>query len=124
MFELTLETHFCAAHHLREYEGKCESLHGHNYHVEIILGGTELNELGMLMDFKDVKRMANSIMDRLDHGYLNDIEPFDETNPTTEHIAQYIAESMNDKMPESVHVEKVRCWESEKCAASYIPVSE
>lgn len=121
MYELTLESHFSAAHHLREYEGKCEKLHGHNYQVEIVLAAEELNDSGMVMDFKDAKKVVGDVMDYLDHDYLNDVEPFDQLNPTTEHIARYIAESVGNHMPDHVRVGQVTCWESEKCAARYIP---
>ncbi len=121
MYELSMETHFSAAHHLRDYEGQCENLHGHNYHVEIVLSADGLNELGMVMDFKDAKSLVGDVMDQLDHEYLNEVEPFDRINPTTEHIARHIAVSVNERLPEDVSVGEVTCWESEKCAARYIP---
>lgn len=124
MYELSLQTHFAAAHRLREYEGKCESLHGHNYHVDLVLGGRELNESGMLMDFKEAKAIAGDVVERLDHGYLNETEPFDEINPTTEQIARHIAVEVGRRLPEGIGVRSVTCWESEKCAARYIPESE
>lgn len=121
MYELSLETHFSAAHHLRNYQGKCENLHGHNYNVEIVLGGSELNELGMLVDFKDAKGIIGEVVDRLDHGYLNEVSPFDELNPSTENIARHVAEEVAEGLPDGVTVRQVTCWESEKCAARYIP---
>lgn len=121
MYELILETHFSAAHRLREYEGQCENLHGHNYHVEVVLAGEELNELGMLMDFKHAKGLLEDVMDRLDHKYLNEVEPFDQLNPTTENIAQHICESLACPLPEDIRIGRITCWESEKCAARYIP---
>lgn len=121
MYELSLQTDFAAAHRLREYQGKCENLHGHNYHVELVLGGRRLNETGMLMDFKEAKSIAGEVVDRLDHEYLNETEPFDEINPTTEQIARHIAHEVDARLPEGVSVRSVTCWESEKCAARYIP---
>jgi 6-pyruvoyltetrahydropterin/6-carboxytetrahydropterin synthase len=124
MYELTLQTDFAAAHRLREYEGKCESLHGHNYHVELVLGGCTLNDIGMLIDFKEAKAIAGEVVDRLDHEYLNETEPFDRINPTTEQIAAHIAEEVAGRLPAGVEVRSVTCWESEKCAARYIPEAE
>ncbi|MFW6456894.1 MAG: 6-carboxytetrahydropterin synthase QueD [Planctomycetota bacterium] len=121
MYELSMETHFSAAHRLREYDGECESLHGHNYNLEVVLEGDELNQTGMLIDFKEAKSIVGTVVNHLDHKYINEIEPFDRINPTTEHIARYICESMEGRLPEHVGVKQVTCWESEKCAARYIP---
>ncbi|MFW6457120.1 MAG: 6-carboxytetrahydropterin synthase QueD [Planctomycetota bacterium] len=121
MYELMLKTHFSAAHRLREYEGQCENLHGHNYHVEVVLAGDELDESGMLIDFKKAKGFLKEVMGRLDHEYLNEVEPFDQLNPTTENIARHIAEVLAALLPEGLRIGRVTCWESEKCAARYIP---
>lgn len=102
---------------MRGYEGKCENLHGHNWHVTVRLAGEELDELGMLMDFRDAKGLLNKILDRLDHKYLNEVEPFDEVNPTTENLAEYVAREMSRKLPTGVDVSSVTCWESEQCGA-------
>ncbi len=123
MYQLHVETNFSAAHNLREYEGKCENLHGHNYKVEVEIGGDTLDKSGMLADFKEIKRICANVTDRLDHGYLNDIEPFDCINPTTEHIASHICKSLQASLPKGLVVNSVTCWESEKCAARYLPQS-
>jgi len=121
MYELVIETRFCAAHRLRDYDGKCERLHGHNYRLECVLAGAELDAVGMLMDFKEAKRIAEETVARLDHRYLNEVEPFDEVNPTTEQIARVVAAGLASSLPEGVAVKAVTCWESEDCAARYIP---
>ncbi len=123
MYQLHVETDFSAAHNLRGYEGKCENLHGHNYKVEVKISGKELNEIGMLADFKEVKGLCEDVVDRLDHGYLNDSSPFDTVNPTTENIAAYICEKLQDSLKQGLQVDSVKCWESERCAAIYIPES-
>jgi len=117
MYELIIETHFGAAHRLRDYEGECENLHGHNWHVTVKVTGEELNELGMLMDFRDLKEMLNNALDRLDHKYLNEIEPFDRINPTTENLAEYVGEQLSRQLPAGVGVSSVTCWESDHCGA-------
>ncbi len=119
MYYLTVEDWFSSAHQLREYKGKCENLHGHNWKVELEVAGSELGSVGMLMDFGDLKRILKEIMDRLDHKCLNEIEPFDKINPTSELIAKFIAETAAGKLPAGIVVYQVTVWESEKCRASY-----
>ena len=121
MFELTIKTEFAAAHRLREYEGACENLHGHNYKVDVALCGERLNDLGILIDFKDVKAALAEIIDRLDHVFLNEAAPFDTTNPTAENIAKHICEELAARMPEAVAVKNITVWESDRCSATYIP---
>jgi len=121
MYELMVGTHFAAAHKLRNYGGECENLHGHNWRIEVRLGSDKLNDQGMVMDFKEVKTLLEGVISRLDHKYLNEVEPFDALNPTTEHLASYVAAELSGRLPEPVRVMAVSCWESDRCAASYIP---
>ena len=121
MYELTLDTRFCAAHKMRGYEGQCERLHGHNYRVTIVLCGRELDDVGMLMDFREVKRLAAEVTGRLDHRYLNELPPFDTINPSAEHLARHVADGMAATLPEGIAVRSVTCWESDDCAARYVP---
>ncbi len=121
MYQLHIETEFSAAHNLRGYQGKCEKLHGHNYIVEVEVSGNKLDETGMLVDFKVIKNLCIEITERLDHGYLNDIEPFDRINPTTENIARHLCETIQDELPVGLRATSVTCWESGKCAARYVP---
>ena len=120
MYEISYETHFAAAHNLRGYSGSCERLHGHNWKVQVLLRASTLDELGMVLDFRDVKARVDGLLDTLDHGYLNTIEPFTAANPTTENIARWIFEELGKKLPDSVSVHKVTVWESERCGASYM----
>ena len=121
MYELVIETRFCAAHRLRDYEGQCERLHGHNYRVEVLLAGQELNPAGMLLDFKDASAIAEAAVSKLDHQYLNEIEPFDTSNPTAERIARHVADEVAGRLPPGLTVKAVTCWESDRCAARYLP---
>ena len=121
MFELTVKTEFAAAHRLREYEGACENLHGHNYKIDVVLCGERLDDTGMLIDFKDVKAALAEIVGRLDHVFLNEAEPFDEVNPTAENVAKHICEQLAARMPDAVAVKSVAVWESDRCGATYIP---
>jgi len=120
MYELKITTDFSAAHNLRGYQGKCENLHGHNWKVEVWVTAEKLDELGMLMDFKELKAATNDLLDTLDHKYLNEVPPFDEINTTAENIARYIFEKLSEKLNDgNARVAKVRAWESDNAAASY-----
>ncbi len=119
MYELVLKTHFAAAHNLREYHGNCERLHGHNWHIEVRLVGRKLNRLGMLIDFRDAKRLLKQVTDRLDHNYLNEVPPFDRTNPTTENIARFIFDELAKTLPKGVRPASVTSWESQGCGVTY-----
>ena len=77
MFEVAVEQGFASAHALRNYKGRCENVHGHNWKVQVVIEGEKLDETGMLVDFLDVKRLMGDIVDRLDHQFLNEIRPFD-----------------------------------------------
>ncbi len=89
MFEVRVETDFAAAHFLRDYHGKCENLHGHNYKVYAHVRGSKLNEGGMLLDFTQLKAALKSVCAKLDHTNLNDMPYFDQ-NPSAERIAKFI----------------------------------
>ena len=121
MFEIRLETDFAAAHRLREYDGDCERLHGHNWRVRVMLEADRLNALGMAIDFRDAKAILAEVLEDFDHSFLNDLEPFRETNPTTENIAQTIAERMAPRLPDGVRMGSVTAWESARCSATYRP---
>ncbi len=120
MYELTILTGFSAAHNLREYDGACERLHGHNWRVEVCVKGPELNELDMLVDFSVLKAEASKVMEYLDHVHLNKIEPFDTINPSAENIARFIYGKLSKTLNcEAFSVSLVKVWESEGAAASY-----
>lgn len=121
-FDLHLTVHFAAAHNLREYPGNCERLHGHNWVVDVVLQSEQLNELGMVMDFREVKAVLRNILNDLDHHYLNDIDIFKTVNPTTENIAKYIYGRLKASVRPPVSVRRVTAWESEGCGASYYEV--
>jgi 6-pyruvoyltetrahydropterin/6-carboxytetrahydropterin synthase len=120
MYELTIETGFASAHQLRGYKGKCEKMHGHNWKVQISVTAERLNEIDLVIDFHDLKRVANEVVSPLDHAYLNEIFPFTEKNPSSENIAKWIYDSMNKKLSEdNVRVSSVTVWESDTASASY-----
>ena len=131
MYELTIISDFAAAHNLRQYEGECENLHGHNWKVEVMVESKRLNKIGLAVDFKALKKILNNILEKLDHKYLNDIPPFNKENPSSENIARYIYQEFekalsNPPIPPlqrggkgGLKVAKVKVWESDNAAATY-----
>ena len=121
MFELTISVNFEAAHYINNYSGKCSRLHGHNWKVEVNISGSKLDELGMLIDFRDLKAAVNKIMIKLDHYCLNEIEPFCSINPTAENIAKYIYEQLKETQDfdQDIKLRSVKVWESLNSAAAY-----
>jgi 6-pyruvoyltetrahydropterin/6-carboxytetrahydropterin synthase len=120
MYEIMVIEHFCAAHFLREYKGKCETMHGHNYRVEFSIIGPDLNEVGMLYDFVEVRRELKDLLEDWDHKVLNDVEPFKQMNPTAENIAREICLSMTKRINlKPSHAARCDVWETERSRAGY-----
>ena len=92
MFEITVQAGFSSGHYLRDYYGKCENPHGHNYRVLVTLAGAELEPNGLLLDFKLLKQVLKPTVDYLDHQMINDLEPFTTLNPSAENLARYFFE--------------------------------
>ncbi len=91
---------FAAGHYLRNYKGKCENPHGHNYKIRVTLAGAELDKAGLLLDFKDLREVMRHVIDRLDHQMINDIEPFTVINPSAENLAKYFYDESNTRLQE------------------------
>lgn len=121
MFEVMIERNFSSAHQLRGYKGKCENLHGHNYKIEIYARGSELDNIGLLVDFGELKDAADEVVAYLDHRNINELPPFDEElNPSAENLARYILERVARRVgDERVSVYKVRCFETPTSVATY-----
>ena len=120
-FEVMIERNFSSAHQLRGYKGKCENLHGHNYKIEIYARGRELDNIGLLVDFGELKTAADEVVRYLDHRNINELPPFDvELNPSAENLARYILERVAASVgDERVQVYKVRCFETPTSIATY-----
>jgi len=120
-FEIMIERNFSSAHQLRGYKGKCENLHGHNYKIEIYARGSELDNIGLLVDFGELKDAADDIVQYLDHRNINELPPFDaELNPSAENLARYILEQVSARVgDERVKIFKVRCFETPTSVATY-----
>jgi 6-pyruvoyltetrahydropterin/6-carboxytetrahydropterin synthase len=120
MFELSVRDDFSAAHRLRGYPGKCENLHGHNWTVEVVVRAESLNEIGVTIDFGEVKAALTTVLADLDHKSLNEIEPFDKQNPSSENIARYVYGKLREALDSpGIKVRKVRVYETPEASASY-----
>ncbi|MCL4555042.1 MAG: 6-carboxytetrahydropterin synthase QueD [Actinobacteria bacterium] len=112
MFELTIKSHFDAAHTLKGYPGECSNLHGHTWDIEVTVSGAELDEIGIVYDFKTLKADLAAVLEPFDHVNLNDVPPFDALNPTAENLAMVIFESLERSVGLGVAVKEVAVWES------------
>jgi len=120
-FEVMIERNFSSAHQLRGYKGKCENLHGHNYKIEIYARGRELNHIGLLVDFVELKDAADDLVSYLDHKNLNELEPFvSAQNPSAENLARFVLERLAAQIDDDrVKIYKVRCFETPTSVATY-----
>lgn len=122
MYELLVKVDFEAAHRVVDYPGKCNRMHGHNWTIDVTVFGTELNELGFLVDFKDLKAAIDElVISKLDHYYLNDLDAFKTMNPTAENMARFIYQELkkSELFHSTVTLKSVRVWESPKSAVLY-----
>ncbi len=123
MYEVTIEASFSSGHYLRNYHGKCENPHGHNYKVLVTLAGHDLDETGLLLDFKELKQLLRPIVEYLDHRMINDLEPFTTLNPPAENLARYFFDQTNQRLIELTHgrvdVMNVTVFETDTSAATY-----
>ena len=123
MYEVTVERGFSSGHFLRNYKGKCEHPHGHNYKVRITLCGETLDAAGLLLDFRDLKQVMHPVIDRIDHQMLNDLEPFTKINPSAENLARFFYDETNRQLSEMtggrVRVKDCTIWETDTTTATY-----
>jgi 6-pyruvoyltetrahydropterin/6-carboxytetrahydropterin synthase len=124
MYEVFVDETFAAAHNLRNYKGKCENLHGHNYKVRVTLAGAELDSTGLLYDFVHLKQVIQTVIRSLDHRYLNELKPFDVLNPSAENVAKFIYDQASKQMrsePNGAAISSITVWETDTSAATYRP---
>ena len=119
-FSVCKDFRFAAAHQIRGHRGGCENLHGHSYRVRVWVGARELDALGMVLDFADLKRVMEEVLGPFDHRFLNEVPPFDERNTTAELLAQHFFAELRARLDDGrVCVERVEVWESESAGAVY-----
>ena len=122
MYRVSIERHFDAAHYLREYEGKCENLHGHRYKVVANLKTDILDEIGLAFDFTVLKKSIDEILERFDHTCLNDINPFTSIYPSSENIASTIYSELKQRLDgQTAEIESIEVWESPDAWVTYFP---
>jgi 6-pyruvoyltetrahydropterin/6-carboxytetrahydropterin synthase len=124
MFRVSVEETFSSGHALRGYKGKCENVHGHNYRVQVSIEGSQLDGIGLLVDFTQVKQALRGIIATLDHQFLNDLEPFKSVNPSAENMAKYFYEQMVAKLtalPAGARLTEAVIWETDTAHAMYRP---
>lgn len=121
VYELKIISDFAAAHQLRNFRGRCENLHGHNWKIEVVMRGTQLEESGVLIDFGEVKHATRELLSQLDHCYLNDHPFFQDRNPSSENIARFLFEGLSSKLNSTTHwIHSVSAWESADACATYM----
>jgi 6-pyruvoyltetrahydropterin/6-carboxytetrahydropterin synthase len=124
MFQVSVEETFSAGHALRGYKGKCENPHGHNYRVRVTVEGPELDSIGLLVDFTQVKQVLREVIGGLDHQFMNDLEAFRTLNPSAENMAKYFyeetARGVKD-LPFGARITEITVWETDTASAQYRP---
>jgi 6-pyruvoyltetrahydropterin/6-carboxytetrahydropterin synthase len=121
MYELKVVTKFAAAHQLTMVGAKCENMHGHNWKVEVYVTGEKTDDAGVLMDFGLIKKEVREIMSMLDHKYLNELDCFQDKQPSSENIAYFVATELQKRIDnQAVNVSRVTAWESDDAGATYI----
>ncbi len=125
MFQVSVEETFSSGHALRGYRGKCENVHGHNYRVRVTVEGPQLDSIGLLCDFTEVKRVLREIIGGLDHQFINDLEAFRTVNPSAENLAKYfydeVARQLTAALPAGARVTDTIVWETDTASAQYRP---
>ena len=123
MFEITVDAGFSSGHYLRNYHGKCENPHGHNYKVRVTLRGRELDHSGLLLDFKELKGVLKPVVEYLDHKMINELEPFTVVNPSAENLAKYFFDQTNEHLSSltegRVSVKDCTIYETDTSCATY-----
>lgn len=123
MYQVRIETEFCAAHRIIGQGDKCSRLHGHNWKIEVVAGHDKLDESGMVIDFHQLEDLTKKVVEPLDHQNLNELIPFLNSNPTAEKIAEYIYNEASllglEKLLPGVKLEQVKVWETPTTWASY-----
>lgn len=118
MFEITVKDHIASAHQLHGYDGPCAMLHGHTWQIEVVILGQQVDRIGLVVDFKELKKKLKEVIMPLDHVTLNDLPAFKDVNPSTENLARYIYQQLKIKVL-PFQLKHVRVWESESASVIY-----
>lgn len=121
MYELKVVTKFAAAHQLTMVGSKCENMHGHNWKIEVYVTGEKTDDAGVLIDFGIIKKHVRNIMSMLDHKYLNELDYFQHSQPSSENIAYFVATELQQRIDnQAVRLSRVTAWETDDAGATYI----
>ncbi len=118
MFELSINDDIAAAHFLRDYDGPCKDLHGHTWKVEITIASDQLNDIGLVIDFRELKKKLKEVLAHIDHVCLNDLSFFKNNNPSTENLAKYIYREFAGRC-KPFELKKVCVRESDSSSVTY-----
>lgn len=119
-YTITKDLSFPAAHFITGHPGPCKRLHGHNYRVRVFVRAESLDDLGMVVDFADLKKHMKAVIGRFDHRVLNEIPPFDEILPTTELLAEHVCRELGSVLDTPrLQVSRVQIWENERSSAIF-----
>ena len=118
MFEITVRDHIASAHQLHGYDGPCKDMHGHTWHVEVTVKGDKLDHVGLLTDFKVLKKTLKDVLGPIDHVCLNDLPAFKGINPSTENLARHIYREFFKLCP-PLKLKQVQVWESDTASVIY-----
>ena len=122
MYEVSVQQHFDAAHYLRGYQGKCESLHGHRFQVVANIRAEQIDEVGLAYDFVQLRQQLGDIVGRFDHTCLNEVPPFDKINPSSENIASTIYSELQALLQGTgASISSIQVWESPHSCVTYLP---
>ena len=119
MFYLSVITYISSAHRLKEYQGVCQRIHGHNWKIKVQVKGNKLNDLGILIDFKDLRKISEQVSERIDHQFLNELERFKKINPSAENMARFFYKEIKILLPSNVKMDKIIIWETENYQLEY-----
>ena len=124
MYRINVRRHFDAAHYLRGYHGKCEAMHGHRWHVVVSVISNKLNEIGLAIDFREIKRNIDDVLGKYDHTLLNDNADFQKENPSTENLSRIIFNKLSPALQDGAKVASVEVWETPDTWVCYSEDSE
>ncbi len=119
MYRLQIQTSISAAHFLKEYDGNCSVLHGHNWKIEVAVKSEQVDKVGMVIDFKDLKEITWRVAGKYDHRVFNEVAPFDKQNPTAENISKHFYQEIGALLPADVKMDRIRLWETENYSIEY-----
>jgi queuosine biosynthesis protein QueD len=120
IYLLSVIQEFSAAHEVRGHPGKCARMHGHNWKVEAEVAATQLNDIGIALDFYEIRIALSKLVDTLDHQNLNAIAPFDSINPTAENLAAWFYKQLSLEIKSNTYkLQAIKIWETERCSVRY-----